>query len=57
MKLEYFDFLRDMHENAGRAIRFTTGMDYETFEKDDKTVYAVIRAIESSAKRLQSCQK
>lgn len=46
MKREYFDFLVDMHENASRAIKFSAGMDFETFEKDDKTVYAVIRAIE-----------
>ena len=46
MKREYFDFLMDMHDNASRAIKFATGMNYETFAKDDKTVYAVIRAIE-----------
>ena len=46
MKREYFDSLRDMLENAQRAIQFTKGMSYETFAKDDKTVYAVIRAVE-----------
>jgi uncharacterized protein with HEPN domain len=46
MTREYFDFLVDMHENANRAINFAAGMDYDTFAKDDKTVYAVIRAIE-----------
>ncbi len=46
MNREYSDFLRDMLENAQRAIQFTAGMDYETFAKDDKTIYAVIRAVE-----------
>jgi uncharacterized protein with HEPN domain len=46
MKREYSDSLRDMLENAQRAIEFTKGMRYETFAKDDKTVYAVIRAVE-----------
>ncbi|GAB4541656.1 MAG: DUF86 domain-containing protein [Anaerolineales bacterium] len=46
MKREYTDFLRDMLENAQRAIQFTKGMSYEVFAKDDKTVYAVIRAVE-----------
>ena len=46
MKREYSDFLRDMLENAQRAIKFTKGMDYKSFAKDDKTVYAVVRAVE-----------
>jgi uncharacterized protein with HEPN domain len=46
MKREYADSLRDMLENAQRAIQFTKGMDYKSFAKDDKTVYAVIRAVE-----------
>jgi uncharacterized protein with HEPN domain len=46
MKREYSDSLRDMLENAQRAIQFTKGMSYEVFAKDDKTVYAVIRAVE-----------
>ena len=46
MNREYSDFLRDRLENAQRAIQFTAGMEYETFAKDDKTIYAVIRAVE-----------
>lgn len=42
----YIDYLRDMLENTNRAIQFTEGMDFETFRKDEKTVYAVIRAVE-----------
>jgi uncharacterized protein with HEPN domain len=46
MKRVYIDYLRDMLENAKRAGQFAAGMSYETFSKDDKTVYAVIRAVE-----------
>ncbi|MBI5822559.1 MAG: DUF86 domain-containing protein [Chloroflexi bacterium] len=42
----YIDYLRDMLENTNRAIQFTKGMDFEAFSKDEKTVYAVIRAVE-----------
>jgi len=42
----YIDYLRDMLENANRAIQFTKGMNFESFSKDEKTVYAVIRAVE-----------
>ncbi|MCC7188568.1 MAG: DUF86 domain-containing protein [Anaerolineales bacterium] len=35
-----------MLENAQLAIGFVKGMDYDAFSKDNKTVYAVIRAVE-----------
>jgi len=40
------DYLRDMLENAEKARSFIKGMDYDDFRKDDKAVYAVIRAFE-----------
>ncbi len=46
MKRVYIDYLQDMLDNAKRAGRFTAGMNFESFSKDDKTVYAVIRAVE-----------
>ena len=46
MKRVYIDYLQDMLDNARRAGRFTAGMDFESFSKDDKTVYAVISAVE-----------
>jgi len=46
MKRVYEDYLQDMLSNAERAIRFAKGADFDTFVKDDKSVYAVIRAIE-----------
>ena len=46
MKREYEDYLRDMLENAEKALSFVQGMDYDGFCMDDKAVYAVIRALE-----------
>ncbi len=46
MNRVYIDYLRDMLENANRAMQFIEGMNYETFSKDEKTIYAVIRAVE-----------
>ena len=42
----YIDYLRDMLENSNRAIQFIEGMNFETFSNDEKTIYAVIRAVE-----------
>jgi uncharacterized protein with HEPN domain len=46
MKREYADDLRDMLENAEKAVFFVEGMDYTGFCTDEKAVYAVIRALE-----------
>lgn len=46
MKRVFDDYLRDMLENAEKARSFIKGMDYDDFRKDDKAVYAVIRAFE-----------
>lgn len=46
MKREYEDYLRDMLENAEKALSFVQGLDYNGFCKDDKALYAVIRALE-----------
>ncbi len=46
MKRVYEDYLRDMLENAEKARSFIKGLDYDDFRKDDKAIYAVIRAFE-----------
>ena len=46
MKREYEDYLRDMLENAEKILFFVRGLDYEGFYRDEKAVYAVIRAYE-----------
>lgn len=42
----HVDHLEDILESADKAMTFTTGMSYEDFAEDDKTVFAVIRALE-----------
>lgn len=42
----YSDYLRDILENAEKAIGFAAGMTGDEFIQDEKTVFAVIRAIE-----------
>lgn len=42
----YSDYLRDIVDAAEKAERFVAGMDLATFESDDKTTFAVIRALE-----------
>jgi uncharacterized protein with HEPN domain len=46
MKRVHEDYLRDMLENAEKARSFVKGLDYDDFRKDDKAMYAVIRAFE-----------
>ena len=43
---EYFDYLRDMLDSSQKAIEFVAGLDYTQFSADDKTTYAVVRALE-----------
>lgn len=44
-KREYTDYLRDILDAAGKALEFVGGMDYERFRNDDKTQFAVTRAL------------
>ncbi len=43
---EYKDYLVDIIDAIDKAEDFIKGMDFETFEKDSKTTFAVIRAFE-----------
>jgi uncharacterized protein with HEPN domain len=45
-KREIIDFLEDALNAMEKAERFVSDMTYEEFIKDEKTVFAVIRAIE-----------
>ena len=40
------DYLQDILEAINAAQQFIAGMDFETFEDDQKTIFAVTRAIE-----------
>ncbi len=42
----YLDYVRDMLEGAEKALEFVRGMGYDEFASDDKTQFAVIRALE-----------
>lgn len=46
MKRAHEDYLRDMVENAEKALFFVKGLDYDGFCEDEKALYAVIRALE-----------
>jgi len=42
----YLDYLEDIVAETNKIWQFIEGMTYEDFEKDSKTAYAVIRALE-----------
>jgi len=46
MKRDFRDYIRDIIDAMDKAISFVQGMSYEEFVRDDKTLFAVIRAIE-----------
>ncbi len=46
MKREIIDFVEDIVNAMNKAISFVEGMSYEEFSRDEKTVFAVIRALE-----------
>ena len=46
MKRELYDFIEDIINAMDKASKFVEGMSYEEFIQDDKTIFAVVRAIE-----------
>ena len=53
----YIDYLRDMRDNAERILSFTDGMSGDDFLQDEKTFFAVVRAMEiigEAAKQIPS---
>jgi len=43
---EPVDFLKDILESIEKIEKFIKGLGFDDFSKDDKTIYAVIRALE-----------
>ena len=43
---EYGDYLKDIMDALEKIEIFTSGLDFANFSKDDKTIFAVIRALE-----------
>ena len=46
MTRELRDYLNDIVDAMAKALKFVEGMSYEDFVNDDKTVFAVVRALE-----------
>ncbi len=43
---DFEDYLKDLIDAMNKARSFIAGLDYETFKDDDKTLFAVVRALE-----------
>lgn len=43
---QYLDYIYDILDSIEKIESFTSNMDYAAFAADDKTVYAVVRALE-----------
>lgn len=46
MKREIGDYIEDIISAMDKALDFIKNMSYEEFTRDDKTVFAVVRALE-----------
>ena len=46
MKREIGDYLQDVIDAMSKGMEFVEEIEYENFIRDDKTIFAVIRAIE-----------
>ncbi|MFQ6107205.1 MAG: DUF86 domain-containing protein [Thermoplasmata archaeon] len=46
MNREYGDYVDDILDSMDAIEEFVEGMSFDDFEKDRKTIYAVVRAIE-----------
>lgn len=46
MKREIGDYLQDVIDAMNKGMEFVEDIEYENFIRDDKTIFAVIRAIE-----------
>jgi uncharacterized protein with HEPN domain len=46
MKREFLDYVEDVIEAMSNSEEFARGMEYEEFARDQKIIYAVVRALE-----------
>jgi uncharacterized protein with HEPN domain len=46
VKREIGDYIQDIVDAINKAIKFVEDMSYEDFVQDDKTIFAVVRALE-----------
>jgi uncharacterized protein with HEPN domain len=54
MKREVGDYIQDVIDATNSGMKFIEGMEYDDFIKDEKTVFAVIRAIEIIGEAVKS---
>ena len=57
MKRKIGDYIEDIIKAMDDAIKFVEDMSYDEFEKDMKTVYATIRALEIIGEAIKSIPK
>jgi uncharacterized protein with HEPN domain len=46
MRREIGDYIQDIIDALDKLMNFVDGMSYDEFKHDDKTVFAVVRALE-----------
>jgi uncharacterized protein with HEPN domain len=46
LEREYRDYLEDIIHSISKTDEFVKGMTFEDFSADDKTIFAVVRALE-----------
>jgi uncharacterized protein with HEPN domain len=46
MKQEFLDYVQDMLESAQKGQAFAQGMSETDFQNDEKTQYAIVRALD-----------
>lgn len=46
MKREYGDYIEDIIDSIDKLDNFTENMSYHDFLRDEKTIFAVVRALE-----------
>ncbi|MEW6040032.1 MAG: DUF86 domain-containing protein [Elusimicrobiota bacterium] len=54
MKREYIDYVEDIINSMNKMEKFIENMGYEDFVKDEKTTFAVIRALEVIGEAVKS---
>ena len=51
---DFIDYLQDILDNANKLKAFLGGHSFATFEKDEKTQYAIVRALELIRKEAEA---
>jgi hypothetical protein len=57
MKREVEDYIEDIIDAMDKAMNFVKNMSYEEFIQDDKTIFAVVRALEITGEAVKDIQE